>query len=195
MNQIIVWVFIWNLFWIIFNVLIRWNVDSAKNKYFYRSVYFLAISGITVFYYFEILAPYLIQLFAGFAIAYAIGATLERRKSYYSKFPKDKSFIKNQAYNILFQQSMITSGILLLNQIIPYNTYVYYGFLYMLAHTLIIFASWSTYRFIVLPLTLLAGIFFSYSLINFSNGLIINFMGHLFFYVYWLYKVKDERKI
>lgn len=196
MRPVLQWLIIWYSIWILFNLGFRWRIDKFKNKFVFRGLFFLSGTIAVYLIYLINTRNYLGQLFLGFSIIYLVGKIFGNLKIYYSGFPKDRRFLEFQSFNVIFQQTITLSGIMLLQEYFGESfSHLHSGILYLCAHGLIIFAGWSTFRFFVLPLSFIGGAIFSYLALNFTYGVTINILLHQLVYVVWLYIVKDERKI
>jgi hypothetical protein len=197
MKDLIVWMIIWYGTWIFFNTFLRWWTEKFKSKKFVpRSIFFSIITFALFIIYYPYLNKYLPQLIIGSVLSFLIGHLLHHIKIYYKGFKKDRLFIENQAFNVLFQQTMVVLGIQFLLKYLGGNYSDYhFGILFLIGHSLIIFASWSTLRYLVFPITFIGGLLFSYLAQNFEYGVVFNLLIHQFIYIIWLYNIKDEEKI
>lgn len=196
MSALIIWVVIWWIVWISWNLIRKFLEQLQSKKYIYWGLFFLPFSILIYLYYQQYLHSYLYQLLIATVSVNFLGMFLGTDKVFYTSIRKDRFFLLFQTFCILFQQIMVVSGILLLKLYFgdEYQDY-YFGIWFFVMHSPIVFAKWAKLRYLYLTLSLLGGIAFSYLINNVKYGLILSFLLHYLLYVWTIYYLKDERKI
>jgi hypothetical protein len=197
MKDLAIWIGIWFFIWTIFNVFFRWKTERYKSKKFMpRGLYFLGAFFVVYLLYKNLLGTYLNQIFIAFLISNFLGLSLSLNRGYYKKFSKDRFFILFQSFNILFQQSAIVTGIILLQKMMGANYKdLHFGIFFFTIHLLLVFLPWVKLKYYLVAGCFLGGWLFSYLINNFSYGLVASFTIHYFIYIWEIYYLKDEEKI
>lgn len=197
MNGIIVWIFVWFLSWSIFNYKFNWNKAKTYTQRYILTSLFFTISTIVSYYIFG--TSIIIStrpIFIGFIISMSFGVLLSNYYPFNKHIISGKYFLISLVFDILFQQIMVVSGILVLKNYFESNYLdFYFGILFMLVHLPIIFLRWAQMRYFYLIATLFGGTIFSYFVNNYLNGSTYNFLLHYFIYICVFYYLKDERKM
>jgi len=168
-----------------------------SRKLLTNSTFFFIFAFLVNFFVFKnILIPYLWVLILGFLVSSSIGLIFSNVKFLYKYIKSGRFFLLFHPFNILFQQSSVVIGIILLENYL-HNSYqnYYFGVAFMILHFPVVFFKWAKLRWFYLAGTLLGGTLFSYLILNFSFGATLTYLIHYLIYVGIIYYLKDQNKI
>lgn len=197
MEEVAIWILIWFLVFGVWNGFFKWFLERLSYKKFIpRGLYFLLSFAIVYYKYENLIILHLSQLIIGFLIANFVGTLLSLNRNFYREFVKSRFFILFQSFNILFQQAMIISSIVILKNYlgIQYSHY-FYGLFFTIVHLPILFFRKFKLRYLILIYCIFGGFMFSYLILNHPLGIILSFLLHFSLYIWMIYFLEDDRKM
>lgn len=196
--EIIEWFVVWFLFWGLFNAFFKWKIDqSGKKKYILTAVFFLSCYAVIYAIFYKYLLNSASPLLLGFLATLIIGFFFSDYFPFYKHIRNGKYYLASLPSNIVMQQALVIIAIKILSQLSG-NKYldVYFGIMFFIVHSPIVFFKWPRLKYLYLILTFLGGTMFSFLMRNYGDtGIFLSFLLHYCFYIPIFYRLRNERRI